>query len=191
MPWRVGGSSALAVGGWWYARNACSTATRLGLGVHLNTPWARPAQISLAEVLSTLPLVYRSFWGAFGWGNVEMSPIIYYAHCRCASSFADRLDSSTFRARPLTATAAFPALLMGGLCGVAQFLSRSCAGTSKSKRRMGDCYFLCLARWPCCSSPDLARLPRPRMVLGVVASGILFAFAGCAVCVHSPGLCAT
>jgi hypothetical protein len=70
---------ALAVGGWWYARNAILYGDPLGLSVHLNTPWGRPTPVSLSQVLPTLPLTYRSFWGAFGWGNVEMSPVIYYA----------------------------------------------------------------------------------------------------------------
>ena len=70
---------ALAVGGWWYARNEILYGDPLGLTVHLNTPWGRPAPVSLMQVSSTLPLAYRSFWGAFGWGNVEMSPVIYYA----------------------------------------------------------------------------------------------------------------
>jgi len=68
---------ALAVGGWWYVRNGLLYGDPLGLSVHLNTPWARLAQISIAEVLPSLPLAYRSFWGVFGWGNVEMSPWIY------------------------------------------------------------------------------------------------------------------
>ena len=93
------------------------------MGVHLNTPWARPAQISFAEVLPTLPLAYRSFWGAFGWGNVEMSPIIYYLIAGVVLVSLMGWIAPSSKARPLTATAAFPILLMGGLWCGAVFVS--------------------------------------------------------------------
>jgi hypothetical protein len=70
---------ALAVGGWWYARNALRYGDPLGVGVHQDTPWGRPEPASLVTILSELPRVYASFWGAFGWGHVEFPPWVYLA----------------------------------------------------------------------------------------------------------------
>lgn len=70
---------ALAVGGWWYARNALQYGDPLGVGVHKDTPWGRPEPASLVTILSELPRVYASFWGAFGWGHVEFPPWVYLA----------------------------------------------------------------------------------------------------------------
>jgi len=71
--------AAVAVGGGWYLRNALLYGDPLGLQVHVNTPWGRPAPASLVALLSALPKVYRSFWGAFGWGHVEFPPWVYLA----------------------------------------------------------------------------------------------------------------
>ncbi len=62
---------ALAVGGWWYLRNGLFYGDPFGFSVHANTPWGRTEPASLAALLTELPAVYRSFWGAFGWGHVE------------------------------------------------------------------------------------------------------------------------
>ncbi len=71
--------AAIAAGGWWYARNAILYGDPLGLGIHVNTPWGRPQPISLVAVLPELPKVYRSFWGAFGWGSIELPAWVYAA----------------------------------------------------------------------------------------------------------------
>ena len=68
---------ALAVGGWWYLRNGLLYGDPLGIRVHVGTPWGRPAPVSLIALLPELPRVYRSFWGAFGWGHVEFPPAVY------------------------------------------------------------------------------------------------------------------
>jgi hypothetical protein len=67
------------VGGWWYLRNWILFQDPLGLGVHVNTPWGRATPAGLAALLSELPQVFRSFWGAFGWGHVELSGFLYVA----------------------------------------------------------------------------------------------------------------
>ncbi|HNT78584.1 MAG TPA: glycosyltransferase family 39 protein, partial [Anaerolineae bacterium] len=72
------GLAALLTGGWWYARNLLLYADPLALHSHTAQPWARPEPASLALLLAELPTVYRSFWGAFGWGHVEFAPWIYW-----------------------------------------------------------------------------------------------------------------
>ncbi len=71
--------SAAAVGGWWYARNALLYGDPLGLSRHVQTPWGRQTPASLATLLGEMPRLYRSFWGAFGWGHVEYPAWLYAA----------------------------------------------------------------------------------------------------------------
>jgi hypothetical protein len=70
---------AVAVGGWWYVRNWIMFDDPLGLKVHVNTPWGRAEAVSVAGLISELPQVFRSFWGAFGWGHVELPGYLYVA----------------------------------------------------------------------------------------------------------------
>jgi hypothetical protein len=70
-------SLALAVGGWWYVRNWIMFDDPLGLKVHVNTPWGRAEAVGVADLVSELPQVFRSFWGAFGWGHVELPGYLY------------------------------------------------------------------------------------------------------------------
>lgn len=70
---------AVAVGGWWYGRNALLYGDPLGISRHVQTPWGRQAPASLTTLLSELPRLYRSFWGAFGWGHVEYPAWLYAA----------------------------------------------------------------------------------------------------------------
>jgi len=67
------------VGGWWYVRNWIAFDDPLGLNVHVNTPWGRTTPASLKVLLSELPQIFRSFWGAFGWGHVELPGWLYVA----------------------------------------------------------------------------------------------------------------
>lgn len=71
--------TASTVSGWWYLRNALLVGDPFGLQVHVDTPWGRSAPASLVTLLAELPKVYRSFWGAFGWGHVEFPPWVYLA----------------------------------------------------------------------------------------------------------------
>jgi hypothetical protein len=73
------GGMAAVVGGWWYLRNALVYHDPLALHAHVDTLWGRPAPASLGTLLGELPLVYRSFWGAFGWGHVFFPGWVYLA----------------------------------------------------------------------------------------------------------------
>ncbi len=75
--WLLTAATATLVGGWWYLRNALLYHDPLALHAHLDTPWGRSAAPSLLTLLSELPQVHRSFWGAFGWGHVEYPPWVY------------------------------------------------------------------------------------------------------------------
>jgi hypothetical protein len=140
------------------------------LGVHLNTPWARPEQISLAAVLPTLPLAYRSFWGAFGWGNVEMSPLIYYLIAGVLLVSLMGWIAPSSKARPLTATAAFPILLMGGLWCGAVFVS-FLHWNQQVEAPHGRLLFPVIGAFALLLVAGLARLPRLRAALGIVMTG--------------------
>jgi hypothetical protein len=71
--------TAVVVGGWWYGRNALLYGDPLGISRHVQTPWGRQTPASLATLLSEMPRLYRSFWGAFGWGHVEYPAWVYVA----------------------------------------------------------------------------------------------------------------
>jgi 4-amino-4-deoxy-L-arabinose transferase-like glycosyltransferase len=71
--------AAVAVGGWWYVRNVIMYRDPLALYVHLGTPWGRATPLSIRSLVAQLPRLYRSFWGAFGWGHVEFPSWLYLA----------------------------------------------------------------------------------------------------------------
>ncbi|MFP4344752.1 MAG: ArnT family glycosyltransferase [Anaerolineales bacterium] len=77
LPLLLFGSTALLVGGWWYARNSLLYGDPLGLTSHVETLWGRSQPASLLEILEELPLLVRSFWGAYGWGHVWWPDWIY------------------------------------------------------------------------------------------------------------------
>jgi 4-amino-4-deoxy-L-arabinose transferase-like glycosyltransferase len=172
---------ALAVGGWWYARNGWLYGDPLGLSAHLNTPWARPAPVSLSSVLPTLPMVYRSFWGAFGWGNVEMSPLIYYAIATVliASMIGwivpEPSDGRASQAQNLTSEARnreFAILLMCVLwCGAV--LASLLRWNQQVEAPHGRLLFPVIGAFALLLVGGLARLPRPHTVLGIVVTGFL------------------
>lgn len=68
-----------AVAGWWYVRNWVRYGDALGLSRHTQTPWGRGTTATLAELVPELPLVLRSFWGAYGWGHVTWPNAVYVA----------------------------------------------------------------------------------------------------------------
>jgi hypothetical protein len=70
---------ALAVGGWWYLRNAILYHDPFALQVHVDTPWGRATPLTIGALLAQLPMVYGSFWGGFGWGHVEFPTWVYLA----------------------------------------------------------------------------------------------------------------
>jgi hypothetical protein len=120
------------VGGWWYIRNGILFGDPLGLNVHVNTPWGRATPASLGTLLSELPQVFRSFWGAFGWGHVQLPGFVYLMlgglvllavagwirplilWLRRRGDTAAEMDAST---HAISSTAAIY-LLLGGWCGV-------------------------------------------------------------------------
>jgi hypothetical protein len=71
------GTVALLVGGGWYLRNAVQYGDPLGLTDHLQTQWGRPEPVPLWSLLPELPLLLRSFWGAYGWGHITWPGWVY------------------------------------------------------------------------------------------------------------------
>ena len=159
---------ALAVGGWWYGRNAILYGDPLGLSVHLDTPWARPAPIPLTAVLPDLPLVYRSFWGAFGWGNVEMSPIIYYALAGVLIASSVGWAAGWPKVRRVSCDLRLVCFLW---CG-AVFASLL-RWNQQVAAPHGRLLFPMLGAFAVLIVAGLARLPRPRIVLGIIVAGFL------------------
>ncbi len=70
---------ALAVGGWWYARNLWFYGDLLGTSRHFDTLWRHAQPRTIPELVSDLPLLIRSFWGAYGWGHVFWPDWVYVA----------------------------------------------------------------------------------------------------------------
>jgi hypothetical protein len=68
---------ALGVGGWWYARNLWLYDDLLGMSLHFDTPWRYAQPKSLLELVPDLPLLLRSFWGAYGWGHIFWPDWVY------------------------------------------------------------------------------------------------------------------
>ena len=68
---------ALGVGGWWYARNLWLYGDLLGVSRHFDTPWRYAQPRSLIELVPDLPLLLRSFWGAYGWGHIFWPDWVY------------------------------------------------------------------------------------------------------------------
>ncbi|MGC9347904.1 MAG: glycosyltransferase family 39 protein, partial [Anaerolineae bacterium] len=71
------GAVALVVGGGWYLRNAVRYGDPLGLTDHLQTQWGRPEPVPLWDLMPEVPLLLRSFWGAYGWGHVTWPDWLY------------------------------------------------------------------------------------------------------------------
>jgi len=169
---------AFVVGGWWYARNGILYGDPLGLSVHLNTPWARPASVSLVAVLPTLPLAYRSFWGAFGWGNVEMSPVIYAAiGVVMIVALAGWLISwvkrrSTGSHQPSATSYQLSAVLLMCLLWCGAIFVSFLRWNQQVEAPHGRLLFPMLGAFAVLLVAGLARLPRPRVMLGGVVAGL-------------------
>lgn len=82
-PRRLGGlllllvGVALAVGGWWYLRNGLLYGDPLAMQSHLQTLWRRTTPLAGATLRRELWLLYRSFWGAWGWGHIWLPDWVY------------------------------------------------------------------------------------------------------------------
>lgn len=71
------GLTALLTGAWWYGRNLVLYGDPLGISNHTQTLWGRPAPVSLFALLPEIPLLIRSFWGAYGWGHIWWHDWVY------------------------------------------------------------------------------------------------------------------
>ncbi len=71
------GLTALLVGGWWYIRNLLLYYDPLGISIHTDTLWGRPTPVHLLALLPEMPLLLRSFWGAYGWGHIWWPDWVY------------------------------------------------------------------------------------------------------------------
>lgn len=72
-PAAIACAAALAICGWWYARELAQSG---GLAL-LPPPDAEAAPLRLAEVGPIATALLRSFWGLFGWGNVPADAAFY------------------------------------------------------------------------------------------------------------------
>lgn len=74
---------ALAVGGWWYVRNALlyGSPQHFPANVEKQVGWeiylAQPA--ALWQVLRiAVPMAFRNFWAGFAWTNIAVAPALYW-----------------------------------------------------------------------------------------------------------------
>ena len=70
------GAAALLVGAPWYLRNWTGYGDPLGLTRHVQTLWHR--EQSWTGVLTQLPTLWRTFWGAYGWGHIGWPLGLYW-----------------------------------------------------------------------------------------------------------------
>jgi Dolichyl-phosphate-mannose-protein mannosyltransferase len=77
-------TAALAIGGWWYLRNALLYNDPLGLETHL------ASQTPLAYFgFSKALMIFYSYWAAFGWKLILVEPVVYgLVGLMVAASFA-------------------------------------------------------------------------------------------------------
>ncbi len=68
---------ALTVGSWWYARNLWLYGDPLATSRHFDTLWRNPQPKSIPELARDIPLLVRSFWGAYGWGHIFWPDWVY------------------------------------------------------------------------------------------------------------------
>ncbi|RLC89618.1 MAG: hypothetical protein DRI79_06420 [Chloroflexi bacterium] len=69
---------ALAVGGWWFARNYLLYGELMGTHAWLShTATVRPEPIGFLDVIPELRGLEMSYWAMFGWFNVPVAPWMY------------------------------------------------------------------------------------------------------------------
>ncbi|MDO8671554.1 MAG: glycosyltransferase family 39 protein [Dehalococcoidia bacterium] len=68
-----------ALAGWWYARNWWLYGEPTGSAMMQTVFGHRDPTPGLLDLLPELPAVQRSFWAAFGWGNIFVMEPIYQA----------------------------------------------------------------------------------------------------------------
>jgi len=82
--WRSGGIAAgsilltlIIIVGWWYARNAILFHDPLGSHIH-QLKMGRKTPLSLSQIIGQWRFIERSFWAAFGRGNVLLPASLYW-----------------------------------------------------------------------------------------------------------------
>ena len=73
------GVAAAAVAGWWYARNLVIYGDPSGLKPMLDAVGRYRTPLTAPELFAQLQGVWRSFWGVFGWFNIELPGPVYTA----------------------------------------------------------------------------------------------------------------
>lgn len=77
--------AAVAVlAGWLYVRNYHEFGDALGIRPHTETAWAESKPTRLPELISRLPRVWDTYWGAFGWGNINFQDWVSTIHTNLA-----------------------------------------------------------------------------------------------------------
>lgn len=69
----------LAVSGWWLARNLALYGELLGTGTMNRIAGLRSVPAGWAQMLAEMPQVERTFWAAFGTGNIHPDPVYLLA----------------------------------------------------------------------------------------------------------------
>ncbi|MBC7262725.1 MAG: glycosyltransferase family 39 protein [Chloroflexi bacterium] len=67
------------IAGWWYVRNWLLYGNPLGWDTHFAMDWVRTTPAPLSRLWAQLPAVGRSYFAAFGWGNVQFPSRVYSA----------------------------------------------------------------------------------------------------------------
>jgi hypothetical protein len=69
-------SVPLLMVGWWYLRNAFLFHDPLATQIH-HLKMAREAPLAALQIIQQWPIIERSFWAAFGWGNILYDDAFY------------------------------------------------------------------------------------------------------------------
>jgi len=69
-------SVPLMMVGWWYLRNAFLFHDPLATQIH-HLKMAREAPLAALQIIQQWPIIERSFWAAFGWGNILYDDAFY------------------------------------------------------------------------------------------------------------------
>ena len=158
------GSSALAVGGWWYARNYWRYGSPLGLSAHLETLWGRAEPASLLDLLPELPLLVRSFWGAYGWGHIFWPNVIYLALTVVSSYFLALSAIRLFRHQEENTRAI---LALAWLC-CGSVLSALLYWMRQVEAPHGRLLFPALGAWALLVAAGLRELRQPNLRRGII-----------------------
>jgi hypothetical protein len=76
--WSLAVLPALAVSGWWFARNLLLYGELMGVEAWLShTATVRPEAIGVLDVIPELAGLEKSYWAMFGWFNISAAPWMY------------------------------------------------------------------------------------------------------------------